>query len=125
MKSFHSRFPPGSTVLVDAPDTYQGAYVFRNGLSEAAELAGLRRDLHWRRGTVALLGPSAGRDLGVRLFEIGVDGGLDRLRKSPLYIVRAGYSSEPCACVRAELGFEPSAHQGDRMSFRDALHLVR
>ena len=73
MKAFHSRFPPGSTVLVDAPDTYQGAYVFRNGLSEAAELVGLRRDLHWRRGTAALLGPGAGRDLGVRVFEIGAD----------------------------------------------------
>ena len=74
MKPLQPRFPPGSTVLVDAPDTYQGAYVFRNGLSEAAELAGLRRDLHWRRGTVALLGPGVGRDLGVRVFEIGVDG---------------------------------------------------
>jgi hypothetical protein len=73
MKTLQSRFPSGTTVLVDAPDTYQGAYVFRNGLSEAAELAGLRRDLHWRRGTAALLGPGAGRDLGVRVFEIGVD----------------------------------------------------
>lgn len=73
MKSLQSRFPSGSTVLVDALDTYQGVYVFRNGLSEAAELAGLRRDLHWRRGTVALLGASAGRDLGIRLFEIGTD----------------------------------------------------
>jgi hypothetical protein len=73
MKALQSRFPAGSTVLVDAFDTYQGAYVFRNGLPEAATLAGLRQDLHWRRGTVALLGPSAGRDLGVRLFEIGTD----------------------------------------------------
>jgi hypothetical protein len=59
---------------VDAPDTYQGAYVFRNGLAEAAELAGLRRDLYWRRGTIALLGPDAGRELDVRVFEIGVEG---------------------------------------------------
>lgn len=74
MKTLQPGFPPGSTVLVDAPDTYQGAYVFRNGLSEAAELAGLRQNLHWRRGTAALLGPGAGRDLGVRVFEIGAEG---------------------------------------------------
>ena len=73
MKALQSRYPSGSTVLIDALDTYRGAYVFRNGLPEAAELAGLRRDLEWRRGTVALLGASAGRDLGSRLFEIGVD----------------------------------------------------
>jgi hypothetical protein len=73
MKAFESRFPSGSTVLVDALDTYQGAYVFRNGLSEAAELAGLRRDLRWHRGAVALLGASAGRDLGICLFEIGTE----------------------------------------------------
>jgi hypothetical protein len=73
MKALQSRFPPGATVLVDALDTREGAYVLRNGLSEAAELAGLRRDLHWRRGTAALLGPGTGRDLGIRLFEIGTD----------------------------------------------------
>jgi len=74
MKTLQSGFPPGSTVLVDAPDTHQGAYVFRNGLPEAAELAGLRRDLHWRRGTVALLSPADRREIGVRVFEIGVEG---------------------------------------------------
>jgi hypothetical protein len=73
MKTLQSRFPAGSTVLVDALDTYQGAYVFRNGLPEAATLVGLRQDLRWRRGTVALLGPSASRDLGVHIFEIGAD----------------------------------------------------
>ena len=73
MNALQSRVPAGSTVLVDALDTYQGAYVFRNGLPEAAELAGLRRDLQWKRGTVALLGASADADLGSRLFEIGVD----------------------------------------------------
>jgi hypothetical protein len=73
MKALQSRFPPGATVLVDTLDTYQGAYVFRNGLPEAATFAGLRQDLRWRRGTVALLGPSAGRDLGGRLVEIGTD----------------------------------------------------
>jgi hypothetical protein len=73
MKALQSRLPAGATVLVDALDTYQGAYLFRNGLPEAAELAGLRRDLQWRRGTAASLGAAAGRDLGSRLFEIGRD----------------------------------------------------
>jgi hypothetical protein len=73
MKALQSKYPAGSTVMVDALNTYQGAYVFRNGLPEAAELAGLRRDLQWKRGTVALLGASARADLGSRLFEIGID----------------------------------------------------
>jgi hypothetical protein len=73
MKALQSRYPLGSTVLVDALDTDQGAYVFRNGLSKAAELAGLRRDLQWRRGTVAQLGAAVGGDLGSLLFEIGTD----------------------------------------------------
>ncbi|HTG32857.1 MAG TPA: hypothetical protein VLB76_07970 [Thermoanaerobaculia bacterium] len=90
MKAFHSRFPAGATILVDAPDTYQGAYVFRNGLSEAAELAGLRRDLHWRRGTVALLGPGTRRDLGVRVFEIGVDGDWTACERSLFTLPRQG-----------------------------------
>jgi hypothetical protein len=73
MKALQSRYPPGSTVLVDALDTDQGAYVFRNGLPEAAKLAGLRRDLQWLRGTVARLGTAAGGDLESLLFEIGTD----------------------------------------------------
>jgi hypothetical protein len=73
MKALQTRAPAGSTVLVDALDTYQGAYLFRNGLPEAAELAGLRQDLQWKRGTAASLGVAARRDLGSRLFEIGLD----------------------------------------------------
>ena len=90
MKTLSSRFPQGATVLVDAPDTYQGAYVFRNGLSEAAELAGLRRDLHWRRGTIALLGASAGRDLGVRVFEIGAAGDWTACERALFILPRQG-----------------------------------
>ncbi|HEX4497424.1 MAG TPA: hypothetical protein VIE43_17255 [Thermoanaerobaculia bacterium] len=73
MERFQPGLPSGSTVLVDTLDTFRGAYVFRNGLSEAAELDGLRRDLVWKRGTAALLGAGAGSELGSRLFEIGFD----------------------------------------------------
>jgi hypothetical protein len=73
MERFQPGLPSGSTVLVDTLDTFRGAYVFRNGLSEAAELDGLRRDLGWKRGTAALLGAGAESELGSRLFEIGFD----------------------------------------------------
>jgi hypothetical protein len=73
MERFEPGIPSGSTVLVDTPDTREGAYVFRNGLSEAAEVEGLRRDLRWQRGTAALLGAGAESELGSRLFEIGFD----------------------------------------------------
>jgi hypothetical protein len=73
MERFQTGLPSGSTVLVDTLDTCKGAYVFRNALSEAAELKGLRRDLRWKRGTAALLGAEAESELGARLFEIGFD----------------------------------------------------
>jgi hypothetical protein len=72
MKAAEGRFPPGATVFVDAPDAYEGAYVFRNGLSEAARLRHLRANLVWQRGTAALVGPpEAGQRLGIDLFELG------------------------------------------------------
>jgi hypothetical protein len=72
MQAAERRFPAGATVLVDTRDSEEGAYVFRNGLPEAARLRGLRGDLEWKRGTAALFGPSeATSRLGVALFEIG------------------------------------------------------
>jgi hypothetical protein len=72
MKAAEGRFPQGATVFVDTLDAYEGAYVFRNGLSEAARLRHLRADLAWQRGTAALVGPpEAGQRLGIDLFELG------------------------------------------------------
>jgi hypothetical protein len=65
-------WPSGAEVWVDAHDTRDGAYVFRNGLPEAARLYGLRRDLIWRRGTVAAE-PGAPERLGRDRFEISVE----------------------------------------------------
>jgi len=73
MQMAQSRFPGGARVLVDAPDMIDGAYVFRNGLSEAARLAGLREDLIWRRGTAASSGVDAAERLGRDVFVIGSD----------------------------------------------------
>jgi hypothetical protein len=66
-------FPARATVLVDALDSFAGAYVFRNGLVEAALREGLRRDLRWQRGTPAGLPPALRADLGTSLFALGVD----------------------------------------------------
>ena len=63
-------YPDGATVLVDLPESHLGAYVFRNGLPQAARLAGIgrERDQHWLRGTSALVGSDAGSHLGSDLF---------------------------------------------------------
>jgi hypothetical protein len=70
MSRTQKTFPPGATVLVDTLDTFEGAYVFRNGLPEAAMREGLRSDLHWQRGTPAGVRPSARERLGTSLFAL-------------------------------------------------------
>lgn len=68
-----ARWPAGATVLLDLPDTHQGAYVFRNGLPQAAELAGARGDLAVQRGTSAAVDPAeAAARLGRDLFVVGL-----------------------------------------------------
>jgi hypothetical protein len=62
-------WPAGAEVWVDAHDTWDGAYVFRNGLFHAAQLYGLRRDIVWRRGTFASCRAAAER-FGRDLFEV-------------------------------------------------------
>jgi len=62
--------PGGATVLVDAADSVDGAYVFRNGLAAAAALRGLRQDVHWVRGTSAQMGPAAAARLQRDLFVV-------------------------------------------------------
>jgi hypothetical protein len=62
-------WPAGAEVWVDAHDTRDGAYVFRNGLSHAAQLHGLRSDIVWRRGTFAS-GRAAADRYGRDLFEV-------------------------------------------------------
>ncbi len=70
MNAAQQRFPTGATVLIAGHDTWQGAYVWRNGLAFAARRHGLRDDLYWTLGTAAVL-PQP-QDLGHTVFEIGV-----------------------------------------------------
>lgn len=65
-------WPAGAEVWVDAHDTLDGAYVFRNGLFHAAQLYGFRSDIVWRRGTIAS-GRAAVDRLGRDLFEVSAD----------------------------------------------------
>jgi hypothetical protein len=65
-------WPPEAEVWVDAHDTNGGAYVFRNGLPEAARLRGLRQDVTWHRGTIAAAPPAPER-IGQTLFEVSAD----------------------------------------------------
>jgi hypothetical protein len=74
METAQAGFPAGAEVWVDAHDTRRGAYVFRNGLPEAARQRGLRQDVTWRRGTPAAAGPGIEARLGRDLFAIGGDG---------------------------------------------------
>ena len=71
MEAAQDRYPPGSRILVDAPDMIDGAYVFRVGLVEAARSRGLRRDLSWSRGSA--IAESSQENLGADLFLIGLD----------------------------------------------------
>jgi hypothetical protein len=73
MEKAQAGFPAGAEVWVDAHDTRRGAYVFRNGLPEAARQRGLRQDVTWRRGTPAAAGPGIEARLGRNLFAIGAD----------------------------------------------------
>lgn len=70
LEAIQPRFPSGSVVLVDGHDTWHGAYVWRNGFTNAVRRAGLRADLDWRLGTAALL--ARPEELGTRAFEIEV-----------------------------------------------------
>ena len=70
MALFQEEVSSGSTVIVDSRDTFLGAYVFRNGLAQAARLSGLRSDVHWERGTVSKLGPEMIARLGHDVFAI-------------------------------------------------------
>jgi hypothetical protein len=76
LEKAQAAWPPGAEVWVDTHDTNGGAYVFRNGLPEAAWLRGLRRDVIWHRGTVAAV-PTVARPvadrLGKDLFEVAGD----------------------------------------------------
>lgn len=65
--------PAGSELLVDAPDSIDGAYVWRNGLVSAVERAGLRRDVEVRLGALGALGGDPEQRLGRDLFAIRVD----------------------------------------------------
>lgn len=74
LASAPASWPAGATVLVDLPDTHRGAYVFRNGLAQAAARAGARSDLVFQRGTSAAVGPAeAPARLGRDLFVVAVD----------------------------------------------------
>lgn len=64
------QLPTGALVLVDTPESVEGAYVFRNGLPQAVDMLALRRNLAWHRGTSAMLGPLATDRLGRDLFVI-------------------------------------------------------
>jgi hypothetical protein len=72
MKAAEGTYPPGTIVMVDARDSV-GAYVFRNGLHDAAELYGLRRDLSWERGTGADLRLGELEELGSRVHLLGIE----------------------------------------------------
>jgi len=73
LEQSQAAWPAGAEVWVDVHDTRDGAYVFRNGLSQAARLHGLRSDVVWRRGTVASVSGAVDR-LGRDLFEISAGG---------------------------------------------------
>jgi len=61
----------GSTLLVAVPETFRGAYVFRNGLAEAAAMSSrIERRSRVVRGIAAAEGPSAGDRLGSSLFVV-------------------------------------------------------
>jgi hypothetical protein len=106
MRQAEARFPPGATVLVDTLDTEDGAYVFRNGLPEAARLRGLRADLTWRRDTAAAIGPEAGGRLGRDLFEIGANraGGAIDWTACERSLFRQGPDAPPAAAEGGEAG---------------------
>jgi len=93
LRGLEARYPPGSLVFVSGHDVWQGAFVLRNGMTRAAELSGLRRDLRWYGGTVASTGAAVER-LGIDLFAAGLDA--------------AGRPRDWTACERALLA-EPVA----------------
>jgi hypothetical protein len=72
LRGLEVRYPPGSLVFVPSHDVWHGAFVLRNGMTRAAELCGLRRDLRWYGGTVASTGAAVER-LGIDLFAAGLD----------------------------------------------------
>ena len=71
MTRMAERFPTGSTVFVDVHDTLGGAYVFNNGLNEAARYHGVPTGIRWEKGTCARLGAEAVQRPGKDVFEIG------------------------------------------------------
>lgn len=73
MRGAQPTMDTGVVVMVDARDSV-GAYVFRNGLPEAAEVLGLRRDVEWRRGTAANLSGGEIPGLGEQIRVLGVQG---------------------------------------------------
>jgi len=72
MRRLEARYPAGSLVFVPVHEVRRGAQVLRNGVTRAAELSGLRRDLRWFGGTVASTGGAVER-LGIDLFAAGLD----------------------------------------------------
>ncbi len=71
MASNQARVPRGAAVFVDAHDTVAGAYVFRNGLRDAALQRGLRPRPAMARGTSARLGGDVAAQLSSAGFDIG------------------------------------------------------
>ena len=72
LRAEQGKLPAHSTVLVAGHDTWNGAYVWRNGFGLAARIAGLRQDVVWRLGTAAVL--ERPQWLGSRAFELSVPG---------------------------------------------------
>ncbi len=73
MRALQERYPTGATIAVDAADSFDGAYVFRVGLKEAAEWHRLRPDLLWLRGTSGSLDDAHLAALGERVFLVGFE----------------------------------------------------
>lgn len=78
LRRTETTFPKGAVVFVAGHDTWRGAYVWRTGFRAAIDRAGLRQDVGWRHGTMALGTVALARHpehLGERLFEVGLHDG--------------------------------------------------
>jgi hypothetical protein len=72
MTAAASIYPHGSTLLLDARQTLRGAYVFNNGLDEAARLLELRGNHLWIQGSASELNESGRQRLGRDMFELSL-----------------------------------------------------
>lgn len=71
LEEHESAYPPHARVYVAGHDTWRGAYVWRTAIPASMHWAGLRDDLDWWLGTVAL--EPDRRAIGRTVFEVGPD----------------------------------------------------